>query len=150
MKLFERTVGHYLIWCGVTYLISAFAAQYTVGANGALAVSIFWLVAMCLPLFSRSVATFLNTETLIDFHKKKSEVAPQQETFTPLIEPSVQSPAPHMPAKKEAECHYTVGLDTNGDVVLKVRGHYGVTTLTMNSAAARQMIRLLEAAIIDQ
>lgn len=48
-------------------------------------------------------------------------------------------------------CHYTVGTDEKGNVVLKIHTLYGSTsTLTMNGPAVRHMIGLLEAAILDK
>ena len=52
------------------------------------------------------------------------------------------------PAKLPAECHYTVGTDSDGSVVLRVGGTInGTTTLTMNDVGTRQLIRMLEAAL---
>ena len=53
--------------------------------------------------------------------------------------------------KAHVHCHYTVGTDENGNVVLKIHTLYGSTsTLTMNGPAVRHMIGLLEAAILDK
>ena len=53
--------------------------------------------------------------------------------------------------KAHVHCHYTVGTDENGNVVLKIHTLYGGTsTLTMNGPAVRHMIGLLEAAILDK
>ena len=52
------------------------------------------------------------------------------------------------PAELPAECHYTVGTDSDGRVVLKVGGSgYATTTLTMDEVGTRQLIRMLEAAL---
>ena len=56
--------------------------------------------------------------------------------------PKVAEPAPH--------CHYSVGSDSAGNVVLKVHAINGATlTLTMNDSATHHMSRLLEAAIVE-
>ena len=46
-----------------------------------------------------------------------------------------------------AECHYTVGTDSVGNVVLKIGSNgYNSTTLTMHEVGTRRLIRMLEAA----
>lgn len=49
------------------------------------------------------------------------------------------------PAKDD--CLYTVGTTQSGQTVLKIGDGYSTMTLTMNDAAVRQMIRLLEATL---
>jgi len=42
---------------------------------------------------------------------------------------------------------YTIGINDAGRVQLRFNGDYGATTLTMNEAAVRSLIRQLEAAL---
>jgi len=62
----------------------------------------------------------------------------------------VLEPPPLKKQDDKPHCHYTVGTDTNGDVVMKLHTFYGASTLTMNTATVRHLIRLLESAIVDE
>jgi len=61
--------------------------------------------------------------------------------------PPVVPPIPNM-GGTAPECQYTVGTTSDGMTVLKVGDSY-ITTLTMNEAATRQLIRMLEATLRD-
>lgn len=83
---------------------------------------------------------------IFDFFKKRdyTNVVKFPTTVPESIPPYV---APESVAKS-AECHYTVGTDGDGKVVLRVGGNgYATTTLTMNEDATRHLIRMLEAAM---
>lgn len=60
------------------------------------------------------------------------------------------TPVPEVKPPRD-EYSYTVGITQSRQTVLKVgNGYHGlINTLTMNGAAVRQMIRLLEATISD-
>lgn len=62
--------------------------------------------------------------------------------------PKLTEPLP-MPTPKEDRAYYTVGSLDDGRVQLTV-GYPSSISLTMNEAAVRQMIKLLEAAITEK
>lgn len=72
--------------------------------------------------------------------------APKDET-EPEPKPALKLVPPVDTRRKDP--HYTVGVNDFGDVVLKIHqlDGYGITTLTMNHAAARRLITMLESAM---
>ena len=57
---------------------------------------------------------------------------------------------PVKPAKVASENGYTVGVDLSGSTVLKLNYDGQISTLTMNTAGTRQLIKLLEATLIEE
>lgn len=97
---------------------------------------------------------------IFDFWKKKAEseqpsvdkkVVPlyNYPSYEETNNPGKGYPMPTVVPPKPKEALYTVGTTDDGKTVLKVGDGYTVT-LTMNDAAVRQMIRLLEATLTDE
>lgn len=58
-------------------------------------------------------------------------------------------PVVHEPAEVDDGC-YTVGVTNDNRTVMKVTAGYATLELSLNNAAVRQMIRLLEATIREE
>lgn len=100
---------------------------------------------------------------IFDFWKKKAtetktDSLPVDNNVVPLYNypsyedtnnPGKVPPMPTLSPSKAKEALYTIGTTTDGQTVLKVGDLY-TTTLTMNEAAVRQLIRLLEATLTDE
>ena len=73
-----------------------------------------------------------------------------QDTNNPGKEPMYQIP-PRRPPPAPAACLYTVGNTLDGQTVLRISDNalYSTTTLTMNPASVKQLIRMLQASIIE-
>jgi hypothetical protein len=85
---------------------------------------------------------------IMDIFRKKNIDTTNVLPFPELVKVPKSEPTDDM---DRVHCHYTVGTDENGNVVLKIHALYGSTsTLTMNGPAVRHMIGLLEAAILDK
>lgn len=93
---------------------------------------------------------------MFDFFNKNKSSKDSKTTNVLPFPGSVEAPYKVEPVKSKDDrdrehCHYTVGNDGNNNVVLKIHSQYGgITTLTMNNAAAQHMIGLLQAAILDE
>jgi hypothetical protein len=68
----------------------------------------------------------------------------------PPIDDYPEVPAVKAPVRSYPDDGYTVGVNDDGDTILKVTCNYSTTTLTMNTAGVLQMIRLLEATISQE
>ena len=83
---------------------------------------------------------------------RKRQIADQVDTdindsaVLPVDEIPVVSP----PVVKNKDALYTVGLNQAGQTQLMLKIEFGISTLTMDSATVRQMIRLLEATLEDK
>ena len=85
---------------------------------------------------------FFNRRTSKDFMdeaKEKYGVTLPKDTDSIATEPKSKGIAD--------DCLYTVGTTPSGQTVLKIGDGYSTMTLTMNDAATRQMIRMLEATL---
>jgi len=60
--------------------------------------------------------------------------------------PSVNPPKP----EKNSDGGYTIGVNTDGQTVLKLTCDYQTVTITMTTVGTRQMIKLLEATLINE
>ena len=73
---------------------------------------------------------------------------------TELPEPKVTPVMPKVVAPRDTandDAVYTIGINDTGNIQLRLNGNgYGATTLTMNEAAVRTLIRQLEAALPEQ
>lgn len=100
---------------------------------------------------------------IFDFWKKKTEKDSVDNNVIPLYNyPSYEEtnnpgkipPMPTVvpPAPKEDKCYYTVGTTQSGKTVLRMcdESGYSSLSLTMNEAATRQMIRMLEATLTEE
>jgi hypothetical protein len=74
-----------------------------------------------------------------------------QDTNTPGETPMYQIP-PRRPPPAPAVCLYTVGNTLDGQTVLRISDNelYSTTTLTMNPASVKQLIRMLNASLADE
>ena len=82
---------------------------------------------------------FGKKKTAKDFMDEAKETYGLPEPKTTPVMPKRAQPSP---------VHYKVGNDGNNNVVLQIGDGYSMT-LTMNNSATRQLIRLLEAAMIE-
>ena len=64
MKLFQRSLGHYIFWVGFIYfwlgMYNLFIDEFT----NIFVIQIVWLFITALPLWVKPLAKFLNTTTL--------------------------------------------------------------------------------------
>lgn len=84
---------------------------------------------------------FFSRKTAKDFMEQAKE------TYVVPPMPTVEPPKP-----KEDKCFYTVGTTQSGKTVLRMcdESGYSSLSLTMNEAATRQMIRMLEATLTEE
>lgn len=135
MKLFDRTGGHWLFWCGAVYLLLAF----TVNTEYAILLQVLWLSVLALPLTYNPLARWLNMKEthMFDFFKKKpSNVVPFPEI------PKTEVKNPYIPPEPEKPAHtfYRLGLTSNGRVSFQM----GYSEITMNAGGIDNMIKQLE------
>ena len=152
MRLFGRTGGYYLFWTGLVYLVVATSAGIYKWFDPVFA-QMGWITVMMLPLVFPPLGRFFNMSIgwdrrMFDFFKKReysNVVKFPEPVSSPYAAPQYTAPEPE---PTQAECHYTVGTDSEGKVVLRVGGGNIIPTiLTMNEAGTRQLIRMLEAAL---
>lgn len=80
------------------------------------------------------------------FGKRNS--SPAYPTWSDIPPPPIDAyPEVKPPVMSYPDDGYTVGVNDDGDTILKVTCNYSTTTLTMNTAGVLQMIRLLEATV---
>ena len=67
-------------------------------------------------------------------------------------EPKKIAPKPAEETPKKDPCYYTVGRTNGGQTVLRLNDENGYSSmsLTMNPSAVRQMIRMLEATLVEE
>lgn len=66
----------------------------------------------------------------------------------PYVKPSPVAPKPV--TKEVANSHYTVGVTSDNRTIVKLTSGYVTLELSLNDAAVRQMIRLLEATLREE
>jgi hypothetical protein len=85
-------------------------------------------------------------EGLSMFNWFGSREYPKTGQVAPLTTPSTYPDVPKVTLPSENG--YTIGVDDCGSTILRLTCDYSSTTLTMNKAGVRQMIRLLEATLV--
>jgi len=141
VKLFERSGGHYLFWCGFVYLFGGLAVALSPYSQYTYMLTILWISALAFPLTYPPLARYLNMKEthMFDWMKKKepTNVVPFPNAYEPPKTPYVDPvPTP----KKESKTYYTMGLTDDNRVSFQM----GYTTLTMNDAGVQQLIDQLE------
>ena len=135
MKIFERTGAHWLFWCSVFYLVSAF----TVPKEYVILVEATWLAIIALPLICNPLARWLNMKEthMFDWMKKKpGNLVP----FPEIPKTEVKSPYTPPEPEKPATTYYRLGLTDNNRVSLQM----GYSEITMNEGGINNLIEQLE------
>ena len=133
MKLFGRTGGHWLFWCGFIYLFGGMAVAFSSYRQYTILVEMVWLVSISLPLLCNPLARWLNMKEthMFDFFKKKPSNVVQFPEQTPKM-PQIEPPKKEEPAK----IFYRLGLTDNNRVAFSM----GYSEITMNKGGCQQMI----------
>lgn len=144
MKLFERTGGHWLFWCGAIYLtIGLYCAIYYKEIPTA-AIQLPWLLAISGPLLFPPLGRWLNLDISWDkkmfnwFGKKdkSSNVVP----FPEKKETTSGYTMPEEPKEKDPHTFYRLGITDNRRISFQM----GYSEITMNYNGVNDMIKQLE------
>ena len=141
MKLFDRTGGHWLFWCGFTYLSLTAVVALSPYRDYTMLVELVWLVMVALPLICNPLARWLNMREnhMLDklFFKKPSNVVPfPKEPENGGGDGGGYTPEP----KKPTVTYYTLGMNSDNRLEFKM----GYSAITMNHGGVSNLIEQLE------
>jgi hypothetical protein len=139
MKLFERTGGHWLFWCGFIYFFGGLALLVNPYKQYIDWLMLIWVTVMVLPLMIPQLACWLNMKEtrMFDWFKK-----PDYSNVVKFPEPLKAVPYIEPPKREvEPESIYSIGATSQGThMTLRL----GYTTLTMNKKGCQDLIDQLE------
>jgi len=144
MKLFDRTGGHWLFWCGVFYISSVVLVVNSPYRQYTWCTQTVWTFLMSLPLICNPLARWLNMREnhMFDklFFKKPNNVVPfpkQEET-----EYGGGDGGGYIPPepKKPSVTYYSLGMTSENRLEFKM----GYSAITMNYGGVTNLIEQLE------
>jgi hypothetical protein len=138
MKIFERTGGHWLFWCGVFYVLAILSVAFTPYRDYTIVLQVAWMCSIALPLVCNPLARWLNMKETHMFDWMKKNKMP--ENVVPFPVPAPKLVEPPAPKKPEPKTYYQFGLTDDNRLSFTM----GYTTLTMNSAGVENLINQLE------
>jgi hypothetical protein len=141
MKLFERTGGYWLFWCGVFYVLAILLVAFTPYRDYTILLQTAWMFTIALPLMCNPLARWLNMKETHMFNWFKKDELPSN--VVPFPDPKDTPKMPYVvppEPKKEPKTYYTFGLTDDNRVSFTM----GYTTLTMNTGGVDQLITQLE------
>lgn len=141
MKLFARTGGHWLFWCGFLYLSLSLGIAFGPYRDYTLLVQLGWIISMSLPLVCNPLARWLNMRENHMFNnlffKKPSNVVP----FPKQEETEYGGGGGYIPEpKKPAVTYYSLGMTSENRLELKM----GYSAITMNHGGVTNLIEQLK------
>ena len=140
MKLFDRTGGHWLFWCGVFYISVTVLVALSPYRDYTLLVQLVWIISISLPLVCNPLARWLNMKEtyMFDMFKKKpSNVVPfPKEPEHGGGDGGGYNPEP----KKPAVTYYSLGMNSDNRLEFKM-GH---SAITMNHGGITNLIEQLK------
>jgi hypothetical protein len=145
MKLFERTGGHWLFWCGFIYffgglvLLASPYKQYTDW------LMVVWLTVMALPLMIPQLARWLNMKEtyMFDWFNKGKDTYSKEEVGKIYKFPEPKPAIPYVvpPTTRTPESIYSIGVTAENTHITFTIGY---TTLTMTKKGCQDLIDQLE------
>jgi len=138
MKLFDRTGGHWLFWCGFLYLSLSLGVAFSPYRDYTLLVQLVWIISMSLPLVCNPLSRWLNMKENHMFDLFKKNKMPKNVVPFPAPAPKLVEPPPE--PKKPPVTYYTLGMNSDNRLEFKM----GYSAISMNYGGVTNLIEQLE------
>ena len=138
MKLFDRTGGHWLFWCGVFYVMVILGVAFSPYRDYTVVLQGLWLISISIPLWCNPLARWLNMKenTMFDLFKKNK--MPKNVVPFPAPPPKLVEPPPE--PKKPPVTYYSLGMNSDNRLEFKM----GYSAISMNYGGITNLIEQLE------
>jgi hypothetical protein len=136
--------GWFLIILGLVYLTAGIIDVFVYQFCPIEYIQIAFVAILASPILIKPIGKFVGVDSILDSFRKNKEMKDNVVNFP--------DPTPDLEPPKSRE-HYRIGYDNGLDRVtltLLDENKYAVTTLSMNYAAAEQMIRMIRSAFPNE
>jgi hypothetical protein len=144
MKLFARTGGHWLFWCGIFYVTIILGVAFSPYRDYTMMLQGVWIFAISIPLWCNPLASWLNMKEtdMFDVFKKKNKLPDNVVPFPKEPAHGGGSGGGYIPPepKKPAVTYYTLGMNSENRLEFKM----GYSAITMNYGGVTNLIEQLK------